>query len=114
MVRLYADECVKGSIVRGLRERGVDILTVQEDGLDSQPDPLVLGRATALGRILFSQDDDLLVEAARRQRDGISFSGVIFAHQKHVTVGVCIEHLSTIAGASEPEEYMNRVEYLPL
>jgi hypothetical protein len=40
-------------------------------------DPRLLDRAGELGRVLFSQDEDLLIEAARRQREGIHFAGVI-------------------------------------
>lgn len=60
------DENVPRAITGGLRLRGVDVLTVQEDGRRGLDDPRVLDRATELGRVLFSQDEDLLVEARRR------------------------------------------------
>jgi predicted nuclease of predicted toxin-antitoxin system len=60
MVRLYLDENVNGAVVEGLRQRGVDLLTAQEEGREGAPDPAVLDRATELGRDLFSQDRDLL------------------------------------------------------
>jgi hypothetical protein len=47
--------------------RGVDVLTVQEDGRAGASDAAVLDRATELGRVLFTQDDDLLVEASEEQ-----------------------------------------------
>jgi hypothetical protein len=31
--------------------------------------------------VLFARDDDLLAEAAQRQREGIPFRGIIDAHQ---------------------------------
>jgi predicted nuclease of predicted toxin-antitoxin system len=68
MLRLYMDEGVQGPITRGLRGRGVDVLTVQDDARQAAPDPEVLQRATELGRILFTQCDDLLSQVARRQR----------------------------------------------
>jgi len=37
--------------------------------------------ASELGRVLFTQDDDLLTEATRRQHRGQPFGGVIYAHQ---------------------------------
>ena len=89
-------------------------MTAYEDGSHELPDPELLDRATELGRVLFSQDDDLLVEARRRQEQGISFPGVIYAHQLKVSIGSCIEDLELIAKACEPEDLANQVEYLPL
>ena len=86
MLRFYMDENVHGAITRGLRHRGVDVQTAQGDIPAGTPDPPVLDRATALGRILFTQDEDLLREAARRQVAGQPFSGVIFAAQSQVSV----------------------------
>jgi predicted nuclease of predicted toxin-antitoxin system len=113
MLRLYMDEHVRRAVTRALRMRGVDVLTAQEDGMEGTPDPELLQRASELGRVLFTQDDDFLVEATRRQRAGDSFAGVLYAHQD-VPVRVCIDHLELIAVACEPGEYQDRVEYLPL
>ena len=90
------------------------MLTAYEDGTSEFGDPALLDRATALGRALFTQDDDLLVEAAKRQAEGRDFGGVIYAHQQNISVGVCIEQLELIATVLEPEELENRVIYLPL
>jgi hypothetical protein len=76
-------------------------------------DPELLDRATALGRVLFTQDDDLLREAKRRQT-GESFAGIIYAHQLGITVSQCIADLELIAQASEPHEWLNRTVFLPL
>ena len=77
-------------------------------------DPALLDRAGELGRALFTQDDDLLSEAARRQREGISFHGVIYAHQLRVSIGGCVHDLEVIARAGEPADLMNAIEFLPL
>jgi hypothetical protein len=113
-IPLYLDEHVARAITLGLRLRGIDVLTPQEDGRRGIADSLLLDRATELGRPLFSQDEDLLVEARRRQDAGIAFSGLVYAHQLHVTIGDCVRDLHLIAEAMEPEEIVNRVEYLPL
>ena len=46
--------------------RTIDVLTAQEDGSAELADDVLLKRATELGRILVSQDEDLLREAAAR------------------------------------------------
>jgi predicted nuclease of predicted toxin-antitoxin system len=113
-VRLYMDVHVRRAVTDGLRLRKVDVLTAQDDESTKLYDPELLDRATELGRILFSQDDDLLREAKRRQQSGVLFSGVIYAHQLNITVGQCISDLELIAKASEPEEWINCTVYLPL
>jgi predicted nuclease of predicted toxin-antitoxin system len=114
MIGFYMDENVKGAIIRGLRQRSVDVLTAQEDGFDHTPDPEVMDRATEPGRVLFSQDTDMLIIAAQRQAEGISFSGVIYAQQNTIPISRCIEDLELIAYCETLETYQNVVQYLPL
>src|SRR5262245_11287601 len=113
-IALYMDHHVPRAITLGLRLRGVDVLTAFEDGTSELSDPELLDRAGNLGRVLFSQDRDLLVEAARRQRETIPFSGLLYVHPLRLTLGACIRDLELIAKAGEPEELINRVEVLPL
>lgn len=77
IVRFYMDEHIPRQITSGLRARGIDVLTAQEDRKEGTPDPLLLDRATKLGRVLVTQDEDFLVEAHRRQRLKVDFAGVI-------------------------------------
>lgn len=108
------DAHVPRSVMVELRRRGLDVLTAQEDGMGAAPDRELLDRATALGRVLFSQDDDLLVEAVRRQRSGVAFTGVVYGHQLRVSIGRCIQDLELIAVAAGAEEVRGAVIYLPL
>lgn len=113
-IALYMDEHIPLAITVGLRLRDVDVLTVQEDSKTGTPDLILLDRATELGRVIFTQDEDFLVQANRRQVEGINFFGVIYGHQRVVTIGDCIRDLEIIAKASTPEDLSNRVQYLPL
>jgi hypothetical protein len=67
-INLYMDVDVRQAIMDGLRLRGVDVLTAQEDGASRLSDTLLLDCAMALGRALFSQDRELLREAPERQQ----------------------------------------------
>ena len=111
---LYMDHHVPRAITDGLRMRGVDVLTAEEDGAAMLDDPALLDRATHLGRVLFSQDDDLLAEAARRQRRGEPFGGVVYAHQLRISVGPCIQELELLAKVVAPAEMAGQVVFLPL
>ena len=113
-VALYMDEHIHSSITVGLRFRDVDVLTVQEDRRSGISDTLLLDRATELQRVVFSQDQDFLIEAQHRQVEGIPFAGVIYAQQRIVTIGDCVRDLEIIAKASEPEDLVNMVQFLPL
>ncbi len=113
-IGLYMDVHIPRTIVIGLRMRGLDIITAQEDNATNLPDSKLLERATALNRCLFTFDDDLLIEAAKRQKEGLSFSGVIYAHPLRVSIGRCIHDLEIICRVGEPEDLANRVEFLPL
>jgi hypothetical protein len=73
-----------------------------------------LDRAGELGWVMFSRDDDMLREATRRQRSAESFVGVIYAHQLRVSIGQCVTDLTTLAELGEPDEFLDRVRYLPL
>jgi hypothetical protein len=113
-LKLYMDHHVPRAITIGLRMRSVDVITAHEDAASSLSDSDLLDRAGKLGRVLFTQDDDLVVEAVRRQRDAIPFSGVIYAHQLRTSIGRCIQDLELIARVAEAEEMANRIEFLPL
>lgn len=114
MIRLYADENVEGQIIRGLRKRGVDILTAEEDGYRHTDDDLILDRTNELGRVAFSRDQDFLREATSRQTEGRPFEGVIYAHKSFVSIGTCVKDLELLANAGNPEDFANQVYYLPL
>ena len=111
---LYMDENVPIQITEGLRLRDVDVLTVQEDGLASFPAPAVFDRAIELERLVFSEDQDFLAEAKLRQGEGINFPGVVYARQRRVSIGDCVRDLEIIAKVGHPEDFANRVQYLPL
>ena len=113
-VALYMDHHIPKAITVGLRLRNVDVVTAHEDGANQLDDDLLLKRAHEVGRALFTQDDDLLEEAAKCQREGIPFSGVIYGHQLRVTIGVCVQDLEIIAKSGETEDLKNQVVFLPL
>ena len=86
---LYMDVHVPAAITRGLRRSSVEVLTAQEDGTAKLDDPRLINRALALGRILFSRDEDMLAEATRRLRSGEIFATIVYAHQLQVSTKKC-------------------------
>src|SRR5436309_1776533 len=103
------DVHVPRPITRGLRRRTVEVLTAQEDGTARWDDGELLSRASELNRVLFSQDEDLLAQAALRQREARHFAGVIYAPQLALSIGQFIDELELVAKAGEPADFTNRV-----
>lgn len=113
-ISLYMDVHIPRAISIRLRRDGIDILTAQEDGTTTVSDAALLDRATALGRVLVTFDSDLLIEAHHRQQASTAFLGVVYVNTNRSSVGEIIEHLELLAIASERDDLLGRVEYLPL
>jgi hypothetical protein len=75
------DVHVSYAITIGLRLRGINVLTSQDDDTTQLSDTDLLERANALGRALFTQDKDLLRVASQWRQRGQGFAGIIYAHQ---------------------------------
>ena len=113
-IAFYMDHNVPSSITNGLRIRDIDVITAYEDDAHEIDDAILLDRALVLKRVVVTRDDDFLVEAARRQQEGIPFYGVIYAHQLRVPIGVCVDQLEMIAQVGTVEDVYNTVTFLPL
>ena len=108
------DVHVPRSVTTAPRLRGIDVLTAQEDESGDLDDGLLLKRATELGRILVTQDVDLLREGKRLLTEHQKFCGIVYAHQLRVTIGRMVEDLELIARATSLEEWRGKIEYLPI
>ena len=62
--------------------------------------------------MLFSQDEDLIVEAVRRQRIEHPFATVIFARQLDLSIGRCIADLEALSKAATPNDAQGQIIYL--
>lgn len=103
-VRYYTDEQVSRAVIRGLRQRGVDVTSVPEaDKLGEEH----LAFALAEGRVIFTQDDDFLRLAA----GGKVHAGIVYAPQ-HIPVGRIIQGLMLIHALLTAEEMIGKVEFL--
>lgn len=111
---LYMDVHVPMAVTAGLRRRGLDVLTSQDDGTARFDDERLLARASELGRLLFSEDTDLLAIAQDWQSTGQDFAGLLFTHQDGSSIGRLVEDITLLAECLSPDEAMNSVTFLPL
>lgn len=113
-LKLYFDHHVDDAIAEQLRRRGVDVVLARDVGGEELLDSELLDQAGALGRLLFTQDQDFLAAAALRQRAGRQFPAVLFGPQRANSVGQYVADLELIAKAGKTGEFDSRVLYLPL
>lgn len=115
MLRLAADENVDGRIVRGLRRRNpwLDIVRVQEAGIEGADDPTVLAWAAREGRVLVTHDIATISPPAyERVLAGLPMPGVFKIRPQFSTARI-IEELLMLVEASEEGEWEGLVLYIP-
>lgn len=114
--RFLADENIDPDLVLGLRRRvdDIDILRVQDVGLRTVGDPEILQWAADEGRILISHDLKTIPGfAGERLIAGLPMPGVILLRSS-LSIAQAIDEIAAIAGASDAEEWINQIAYLPL
>lgn len=106
-IRYYTDEHVASAVIRGLRQRGVDVLSVPEADMRGATDEAHFSLAFAQGRVLFTQDTDFLRLAA----SGSAHAGVVYAPHR-TAIGDVIRGLLLLYQVLEAEDMIGKVEYL--
>ena len=106
-IRYYTDEHVAKAVIRGLRQRGVDVLTVREANKLGADDEGHLAFALVEDRVIFTQDDDFL----RLASSGKAHAGIVYTPQ-HTPIGEIIQGLMLIYQVLEAEEMIDNIEYL--
>jgi uncharacterized protein with PIN domain len=106
-IRYYTDEHVAKAVIRGLRRRGVDVLTAPEADMLGASDEAHLRFAAENGRVLFTQDDDF----TRLSAQGLNHAGIVYAHQRK-SIGTIVSGLMLMHQIITPVEMRNRVEFL--
>lgn len=110
---VYMDVHVPASVSEGLRRKRIDVRTAQDDSAGRMSDEDLLTRATAVGRVLLTQDTDFLEIAARWQRQGSAFSGILFAAQG-TPIGRLIDDAELCLAGMSADEFRSRLVHLPL
>ena len=106
-ISFYTDEHVSRAVVRGLRQRGVEVLTASESGWLGVADELHLERARVECRVLFTQDVDFL----RLHTTGSKHAGIVYAPQGTPT-GDIIRGLMLIHLVLDSDDMTGHVEFL--
>lgn len=106
-IRYYTDEHVSRAVIQGLRQRGVDVLSLPEAGMLGATDEQHLAFAIEQERVIFTQDADFLRMAAA----GSVHYGIVYAPQTR-TIGDIVRGLMLIYQIISQEEMIGKIEYL--
>jgi predicted nuclease of predicted toxin-antitoxin system len=77
VIKFYTDEHIAIAIAKGLRRRGINVITTQEAGMIGASDPEQLEFASKEKRTLFTQDTDFL----KLHAAGTKHAGIVYSHQ---------------------------------
>jgi hypothetical protein len=91
----------------------IDIRTAADAGLTGLEDPEVLQVAAESGWILVSQDRRTMPAHFARYSLGSQSSGLILLREA-IPISTAIEELVLVWGASEAEEWIGRIAWIPL
>ncbi len=111
-LKLYADECVDGRVVAGLRRRGADVVTAAEQSLLGASDERQMEEAITLARVLVTADQDFLAVAAEMGRRGQPFPGVLFIKER-TPIGDAVRSIADAADLFDPSDMAGDVEWIP-
>ena len=106
-IKFYMDEHVAKSVTEGLRRRGVDVVTVQELGLQAAEDQQHLQRAAQEGRVVVDAGYGLS-SAARRQ--GLSWGHCVRSSAD--TGSHMLRALMLVHDVLTAEDMIQNVEFL--
>ena len=116
MIRFLTDEDFNIRILSGVLRQlpDLDIVRVQDSGLRSYRDPLILQFAADEGRIVLSHDVSTLEShAAARILAGKPMPGLFLIHQ-HLAIGRAIDAIVIVTECSREGEWNGLIQYLPL
>jgi len=116
MPRLIADENLHSDILRGLlrRNNDLDIVRVQDVGLTSAADPIILEWAAVNDRVLLTSDVKTFIRFSNeRIAAGMFMPGVIIVPQG-LSIVIAIDDILWLATCGEATDIENQVVYLPL
>lgn len=106
-IKFYLDEHVPKAVAEGLRRRGVDIVTVQERGLQAATDVQQLTQANQERRVLVTQDTDFL----RLHAAGLPHQGIAYTPQQ-TSISHMLRSLMLIHDLLTPGDMIRHVEFL--
>lgn len=108
MVTIQADEHIPYAVVKGLRSRGVEIYSLDEEDLKGILDEPLLQFCLEQGRILLTNDTDFIELTKSRKH-----AGIIYLTEQLTPIGEIIRSVLLILNRHANEEFPNSIFYIP-
>lgn len=115
MLSLLADENFKGAVIRGmfLRQRDLDLVRVQDVGLQGTDDPTILSWAAENKRIVITHDRATMPDFAYERVANEEIMPGLFVVNDRISSGQAIDELLLYAMYTEQQEWNKKVLYIP-
>lgn len=107
-IRYFMDEHFPAAVSLALRQRGIDVLTVQDAGRSSLPDHDQLAFAQAEERVTVTFDTDYLA----LHQSGMDHAGIAWCPREKYGIGMLVQLLDLLFRVADRDQMRNRVEYL--
>src|SRR4051812_19763510 len=111
MLAAMADEHIDAAVVEGLKNRGVDVVSVAERALRQTDDEIILQAAIAEQRVIITCDTDFARLHSEWMTMGINHSGIILWRAK-LRIGEAIRSIWRILSNTSAEDAINMLAYL--
>ena len=112
MLKALADEHVHPGLVAGLRRRNMDVVTVQELGLDGTDDFELLTLAYREQRVMLTSDTDFLALAMQCRSSSEPFAPIFYWPQQQRTIGEVLRAIIRECSHDDFESLLSKVLYL--
>ena len=115
MLSLLADENLKGAIIRGmfLRQPDLDLVRVQDVDLQELDDPTILSWAADNERIVVTHDRATMPDFAYQRIANEEAMPGLFVVNDRISIRQAIDDLLLYVMYSEPQEWNEKVLYIP-
>ena len=113
-VRLYVDEDAgEDAVVKGLRTRGIDVLTTVEANQLGATDAEQLATAISLRRTIYTFNvGDFAQLHKEHWEQGREHTGIVVVPDQRCSAGEKIRRVTKFLKSVTTEEMLNRMEYL--
>ena len=113
-LRLYVDEdASEHAVIRGLRDRGFDLLTVQEADRLGLDDEEQLDFASEMDRAIYTFNiRDFAVLHREYLERGENHAGIVAIPRQRYAIGEKIRRLAALLSTTQTEDMRNQMEYL--
>ena len=116
MLRLLSDENFDGKIIRGLflRQPDLDLVRVQDVGLQELDDPTILAWAAEHDRIVVTYDRATMPDFAYKRLAKKEPMSGLFVVSDRTSIRQTIDEILLLANCTEQKEWKGIVLHLPL